>query len=375
MIAKKERNMGIELLRIVSMFMIVLLHGVFETKLQVIASYGGLRGVCIMFVYGVTCCAVNVYAMITGYVCVKAKHRPGRFIELWLQVFALNVAFSIGDVLRNGLRIKTLLHCAFPVLSATFWYFTAYTLLFFCIPYLNRLLLGMSRQQHKKLIHMLGAVSMAAWFALFCLKQDGFSSDAGYSTFWLIILYCAGAYIKRCENEWKSWGAGRWFAVFVLASVFNGLSMPALKWVRANWWDLPTKNGMFISYMSPTIILAAVALFLCCLKLRPKRGRRMITGLGSLTFGIYIIHMQPFVRELFFEKHFDNAIAQPWYTVMARLFGFTVVMFAACMALEWLRKQVFRLLRIPKFAEWLAQKGSRLLRKLLGSGEATQPNA
>lgn len=361
---QKERNTGIELLRILSMLMIVLLHGVFETKLMGIGSLGGARGVSIQFVYGVTNCAVNVYAMITGYVCIKAKHRPSRYIELWLQVFALNAAFGLVDILCNGFRMKTLVHCLLPVLSGTFWYFSSYTLLFLCIPCLNRLLLGMSRQQHKKLIFVLGAVSMAAWFALFFLKQDMFATDAGYSPLWLIVMYCVGAYIRRYEKEWKTWSSGRWFCIFVLASAFNGLSVPAMRWCKAHLFTLPTQNGLFISYMSPTIILAAVALFLCCLKLRPQRGKRIITGLSSLTFGIYIIHMQPFVRELFFTERFADTIAQPWYTVMVRLFGFAIVMFSACALIEWLRKQIFRLLHISQLAEWLAQKGSALVHKI-----------
>ncbi len=364
MISKKERNLGIELLRILSMFMIVLLHGVFETKLMGIGSLGGARGASIQFVYGVTNCAVNVYAMITGYLCVKAKHRLSRYIELWLQVFALNAAFGLVDILCNGFRMKTLVHCLFPVLSGTFWYFSSYTLLFLCIPCLNRLLLGMSRQQHKKLIFVLGAVSMAAWFALFFFKQDMFATDAGYSPLWLIVMYCVGAYIRRYEKEWKTWSSGRWFCIFALASVFNGLSVPAMRWCKAHLFTLPTQNGLFISYLSPSILLAAVAIFLCVLKLRLQRGKRVITGLGSLTFGIYIIHMQPFVRELFFEQNFADAASQPWYTVLARLFGFTIVMFAACAVLDWIRKQLFHLLRVPQFAAWLAQKGSTIVHKI-----------
>ncbi len=364
MIAKKERNVGIELLRIVSMFMIVLLHCVNHTQLHAATSASTAHALSIYFPYGASQCAVNIYAMITGYVCVQSKYRPSRYVEIWLQVFALNAAFGLADIVQNGLQIKTLVHCLFPVSSGTFWYFSSYTLLFLCMPYLNRLLLSISKQRYKKLLLMLAVVSTVAWLALFLFNQDMFATDAGYSPFWLMVLYCAGAYIKIFEADFQTWKAGRCLCVFVFLSVVNGLSMPALKWLTTRLLGYPTKERFLLSYLSPTTILAAVSIVLCALKLRIKTGKRAIVWLGSLTFGIYIIHMQPFFREHIIGQYFANAASQSWYTVLVEFLGFALAVFAACAVLDWIRKLLFRLLRVPQFAAWVAQKGSAIVQKI-----------
>lgn len=92
MLAKKtERNMGIELLRIVSMVMIVILHGL---------SHGGVRegtqglGIHEQLAWLLTALcfgAVLLYALITGYLYMSVKHRWYRFGELWLQVLFYSV--------------------------------------------------------------------------------------------------------------------------------------------------------------------------------------------------------------------------------------------------------------------------------------------
>ena len=72
---KKERNYGIDLRRIVSMFMVVLVH---------ILGQGGVRGnlnlliakgIVVEFLYVISLTCVNIYALISGYVWVKAKHK------------------------------------------------------------------------------------------------------------------------------------------------------------------------------------------------------------------------------------------------------------------------------------------------------------
>ena len=72
-ISQGNRNYGIDLLRILSMFMVVLLH---------VNNFGGLLGhydanslgyVFVWFSEAFAICAVNVYAMISGYVLLNSK--------------------------------------------------------------------------------------------------------------------------------------------------------------------------------------------------------------------------------------------------------------------------------------------------------------
>lgn len=96
----KGRNYGIDLLRIGSMFMIVLLH---------ILGAGGMLGATsyhvsfnrILWLIEIACyCAVNCYAIVSGYVGYKQKFKFTNIIVLWLQVFfytfLINLVFWIA---------------------------------------------------------------------------------------------------------------------------------------------------------------------------------------------------------------------------------------------------------------------------------------
>ena len=102
-----KRNYGIDLLRTISMFMILILH--------ILGNGGILKQVIPLTIYGeliwfieVCCfCAVNCYGLISGYVGVKAKHKYSNLIYLWIQVFfyliisaGITCVFSILNSIR-----------------------------------------------------------------------------------------------------------------------------------------------------------------------------------------------------------------------------------------------------------------------------------
>ncbi|MBQ6946801.1 MAG: acyltransferase, partial [Clostridia bacterium] len=85
------RNEGIDLLRIISMFMVVLLHvlgvgGLLKAANDAPIGYEALR----VLQIGATC-AVNCYGLISGYVGYKGKFKLSSIALMWLQVFLISV--------------------------------------------------------------------------------------------------------------------------------------------------------------------------------------------------------------------------------------------------------------------------------------------
>ena len=72
---RKEKNMGIELLRIISMFMVIFLHILnFGINYQGLESFSANWYIS-WFLEGFCYCAVNIYAMISGYVMLNSSKR------------------------------------------------------------------------------------------------------------------------------------------------------------------------------------------------------------------------------------------------------------------------------------------------------------
>ena len=80
------KNRGIDALRMVAMFMVVTLHiftqgGVLNASVRFTSQYEAG-----WFLQTAAFCAVDVYALISGYVWACAEYRYRKIIELWLRL-------------------------------------------------------------------------------------------------------------------------------------------------------------------------------------------------------------------------------------------------------------------------------------------------
>ena len=91
---KKERCYGIDLLRMLSMFMIVCLHVLSQGGVMVrLLSFPEPYYAC-WLLESACFCAVNIYGLISGYVGVTGSHRLSRIIILWLQTMFYTVGIT-----------------------------------------------------------------------------------------------------------------------------------------------------------------------------------------------------------------------------------------------------------------------------------------
>ena len=136
----KEKNDGIEWLRILSMMMIVTLHvlgqgGILSAAARTSAGHYRIGWLYETAAFG----AVDCFALISGYVGVNSSFRPSRLLKLWLQT----VFYTLGltalcaclrpDWLTKGIWLKA----ALPFTMGAYWYVTAYAGLLLLAPLLR----------------------------------------------------------------------------------------------------------------------------------------------------------------------------------------------------------------------------------------------
>lgn len=154
----KRRNYGIDLLRIVAMYMIVLNHCLLLGGVITKATQIGIGSINydISWLLDTLCyCAVNCYALISGYVGVKSKFKLQNIIKLWFQVVFYSVVLNIiiwvtipNVPINKGLLIQMLM----PISFERYWYFSAYFILFAFMPFLNLLLNNLDKSMATKLL-------------------------------------------------------------------------------------------------------------------------------------------------------------------------------------------------------------------------------
>ena len=270
-----ERNHGIELLRIFAMLLAAVLH-ILKKGGVITASEGNLAAYSTVWLLEAAAyCAVNCYALISGYVGYSDRPKPlrlARCIELWLQVVFYSViittVYCIAGV--GSVGVSDFADAFLPVTSKQYWYFTAYIGMFFFIPLLNALVRRLNRRALVSLCIMLIAVfSLYDTFASFW-KKDPLALVGGHSPLWLGVLYIFGAAMKKLRVP-ESMSSKKALLIYASAAVFTALfKITGDRLLRF------VPGSLFVRDTSPTVLLCAAALLVAFARFKPGRQAHRI---------------------------------------------------------------------------------------------------
>lgn len=357
-LAKREH--GLDVLKVFVMMMIVIYHCIGEGGIIDNASRATYQVFAALKCLAI--CAVNVYAIISGYTCIHSKNRYERLLMLWIEVFFYSVlGYAIYSVVTHSFGKKALLTAVFPVLGKEFWYFSSYFALALAIPFLNILLNKLTKRQWH--ILLLGIALLSCMSLPSCLLDiDFLKIRDGFSPLWLGFMYILGAYLKIFAEKFDTVAWWMWLLGYLACSLLTFLSKPAIAFVTERVIGHATMDGMFWSYLSPFVVGAAVCLFQLFRKIKITRTQKLWKLLASATFGAYIIHTHPDASKLFMVDRFaEAAVQQPWYVLLAMVAAYSLILYLACTLTELVRIKLFELLHIPQ----LAKKILQFFRKLL----------
>ncbi len=353
---KDNRNYGIDALRLLSMFFVTILHTLGHGG--VLRSTIGIKNDIVYLLEIIAFCAVNCYAIISGFVMYSEKRKPyccSKYITLWLQVIFYSVGISLFVFLIKGsemVSLKELIKFALPVTTKKYWYFSAYTGLFFLIPFLNKLAYSSTKKQLSILIIVVFIVHIC-----FGGLQDSFYFNGGYSTAWLAIMYMFGVWIKKCDIASKLKNN---YAIMVLISC-----------ILITWFFKvfsPLGNNLFISYLSPTIVLSAMCWVIIFSKINIGGiAKNIIKFLSPAAFGVYLIHEHTIIKDEFITNKFIWISSLDWWFIPIAVIGCSLSIFIVCLIIEKARLYLFKKLKINKGAESICCKIEMLLRKKLNT--------
>ncbi len=351
---RTERNYGIDLLKIFSIFMVLVLHilgqgGILKTVVSGTCNYY------IVWLMEISAfCAVNCFAICTGYLLVGKKVRYRKLAMLWIIVFFYTaLTMAIGKLSGISYINPRVL---FPVVSNAYWYFTAYFGMFFLIPYMNILADNLSKSNMQKML--------LSVFVLFCIlplisykESDPFVLNKGYSVLWLICMYFIGAGIKKFGLFAEKLSKVRCIIGFVVAVLVTlAVKLIAEKAVLLYPSALTTYfftlSSQLVQYTSPMIVLSSVFLFVFFSKLNvPEKAQKPIKWLSPMVFQVYIIHLHYVIWNEVLCDRFAFFAQKPAILMVAMVISSAIVIFAACLVIDIVRKKLFAILPIERIVD------------------------
>ena len=194
---QQQRHSGFETMRILSMVMIVLMHGIGHGGLGSAAPQGSAVFWIYWLLFILARVSTNCFVMLSGYYLSERKGsvHAGRLFRIGAQVWFYSmltfcIAVKAGAV---PLSATKLLRALLPLTSNDYWFASAYSLMYLSVPVLNTVVQNFDRRQYKTLL-LVALLLQSMWGTLFYWATDETFVNNGYSFIWFYTLYFIAAY-------------------------------------------------------------------------------------------------------------------------------------------------------------------------------------
>ncbi len=348
----KTRSYGIDLLKSISMLMIVILHILGVGGILSAAQEGSLAAAAAWLLEASCICAVNCFGLVSGYVLSRGRYRRSRLVSLWLRVVleSLVVTALFALFLRGTVGLADWLKALTPVLHGVYWYFTAYFALFFFVPYINKMLAALTKRETAGL-----AASVIFVFVILgnTPEMDLFNLHGGYGFLWLLCLYVLGGCLRTLISEMPPFSKYWFLAAYALCTLLSWTTM------RLSGSQAP------LSYTSPFTLLSAgcLLLFFKGLDIRTSFQHKAITMLARTSFGVYIIHTHPLIWTNLLSERFVSYLQLSVPFLLLAVLGTALAVYAFCTLGDWLIEKLLKLLRVDLLENVVDSFGSRRKRQ------------
>lgn len=372
-----KRQANFEILRVVAMAMIVAMHFMQKGGILTSLSYDTSAVNCVAWLIESFCIvAANCYVLIAGYFLVDTDWKCKKVFVLLGQIsfYSLLIPIvclilGIGDI--RAWTVYDWIVAVLPLQMDHYWFATAYVLMFLLAPVLATGVKQLSKKQLEITIGLL-----LVYFCVFkSISPILLSADRyGYDYPWFICLFLIAAYIKLygtsegglqlgSENglqlgKSKQVGSGKLLQLgkvklfgsakssmicYVVTAAIIFLFSFLLGQVNARIGKFDYYMNMVYSYNHILTLFASLSLFFAFKHWRPKECGlvRFLCKLASYTFGVYLVHENIAIRNLWpywlgVEKVKGSVLFVPYMMIVI------CVVFAVGMAVDWVRTRLFR---------------------------------
>lgn len=298
---KANRKPEFELLRIVSMMMVIVLHYLSKGGIIDLSANGIGEGKALFWILEALCLvAVNAYVLLSGYFLTKSEISLAKIIGIWCQVFfysvviaVLAVIVGISDV-KELLCLKNILFFVFPATNGHYWFFTAYFVMYLFGPVIAKGIKELSESQLKLVILVaLIPTCFLPSISPFALVTD----DRGNSFVWFIMLFMIAGYIrlygiKILENNLMS------FIVYILSAVLIVFCKMGFSTFVSQHPGYEQLLLVPVHYNFVFVLSASLAFFYLFknMKLKENLFTKFLVRISPFVFAVYLIHEHLLIR-------------------------------------------------------------------------------
>lgn len=333
----KKRELNLELLRIISMFIVIVFH---------FSDWGGLLKINTPYISPDKLLGEliniggsfgnDIFVLISGYFLINTKFKTKKLLKIVLEVFFYSM-LMYGVCLLFGIvkyNIDDLRMSLFPITYNMYWFATTYVVMYLLSPYINFILNNINKKQHLTLIIIL--LILVSIIPSIFVDSKMFSDNL----IRFIFLYITAAYIKKyvpALNKKTTFGMATLGGVLLF-----GISL------------LYTKLGfdkyitVYNTMTTVPMLLLTISSFLFFRDLKIDNNNKIIPFFASSAFAVYLIHINRYFRVYLFNNilhiqdfYDSNTLLLAGYILIA-----SIIIYISCSIIDFIRR---KLLEEPLF--------------------------
>lgn len=334
-----KRNVGLDLLRIVSMTMIVGMHWFLGGYLNDTNEFA-FNWYSAWLFEAAFHVAVNCFVLISGFYYDKMTGSIKKALVICKQVwlYSLIIAFIVA-MICGGLSKSEIIYALFPITTKRYWFINVYIGLLLLSPYINKIICNIDKEQHKRMI-IIGLLLFSIPQTILLSEEWTLDSTSGYGIIWFVVLYITASYIRK-------YGTGRLTRRWCIYTYFLCIMLIFASKVIISIVDdkvpfLVGYSNWFYRYNNIFVFVASVMIFVWFenLTFRSWKSERIITFAAGSVLPVFILHANHIIgnRRIVWDMilHTSYWRNSPWLVVVAIGESFGIV--CMCIILDKVRK-------------------------------------
>lgn len=305
---KQPRESNFELMRVISMFMIVLWHIIIHGKLIYMTegatnlAYNLL--LCILVVH------VNSFVLATGYFQSKSTFSLKKFLRLFFLIWFYRI---IIVVLLTSLNLVTVpssefIREFFPIGSENYWFINCYLAIYLLSPFLNKLINSLNQSEYRRLL----LVSFLLFSIVSFVTNNVTINNNGSNIIHFCFMYLLGAYFRKYKIKdnyhFKNYSREKrqiiFISGFIICALSNFVIIIFAKQLSSYTNPIVKLISSYIvssqyNYSTPIDVIQSICYFLFFETLTIKSN--FINKISSIVLGVYLIHDNGYVCRILYQ--------------------------------------------------------------------------
>lgn len=367
-----KRNSNFELMRIVSMFLIVVWH---------IIMHGHVIENCInpaikILLEVVMFCIiihVNSFVLLSGYFQSKSKFKLSKFLKIFLQVVfysivILIISIKLGWVKNYG--IVTFINNGLLSSLNNYWFIKMYLVTYVFSDYINKFIDRLSRSEYKNLLIICFIILSIIPF----ITGNTVVFNDGYSFTNFIFIYMIGGYLRKYSLKETYHFKNMSINGYRILLLFGFFSLAFINFLVHHFaLEINGMSGIFTEiasrikytntwYSTPFVMIQTVLYFEFFKTL--NINNKFINKLSTTAFGIYLIHDNEIVRTHLYKILRIDIGPFSTYKIFPKIILVAMLIFVVCALIEYVRGFISKKLCSLKLSVKLKEKIKKYINSL-----------